>query len=220
MIGKKLGQKLALALTAVTGLLGSTTGCSSLSGFQNEFRYNRSMDEFVAGYRNSAWSAKAWHCRKHQFCNERYLHDFCRGFRAGYESVADGGNSCTPAFPSREYWGWKYQSAEGQAKVSAWFAGYPHGAKAAEEDGVGNWTQIQTSTGIQSEYAQFGQMQNAQVGMYPIPAAGGQPTGQTIQQADPAKKSNSAAPDVDETKSVLENSKEEVKPLNFLQPAR
>ncbi len=34
--------------------------------------------------------------------------------------IADGGNGCTPAFPPRQYWGWKYQSAEAKPK-------WPHG---------------------------------------------------------------------------------------------
>ncbi len=63
-------------------------------------------------------------------------------FGPANEAVADGSDGCTPSFPPNTYWGWRYQSAEGQAKVAAWFSGYPHGARAAEEDGVGNWTQI------------------------------------------------------------------------------
>lgn len=158
---------LAIASIGIGGL-----GCSSFSGFSNHIQYNSSWNDFVAGYRNSVWSAKAWNARKHQFCGEKYLHDFSVGFRAGYEDVASGSNGCTPAFPPREYWSWKYQSAEGQAKVAAWFSGYPHGARAAEEDGVGNWTQIQTSTTIQTEYAQHGKMTEQEVGMYPIPQSG------------------------------------------------
>ncbi len=149
-------------------------GCSALGGLSDELKYNRAMDEMVTGYRNNAWSAKAWHRRKHQFCREKYLTDFCNGFRAGYQAVADGSDGCTPAFPPKEYWGWKYQSAEGQAKVAAWFSGYPHGARAAEEDGVGNWTQIQTSSNIQAEYQQFGLIPAQQGAIYPIPMQVGQ----------------------------------------------
>lgn len=163
------GTRWAIAVLVAIGSVG-TSGCSGLTGLQNTVHYNRTWDDFVAGYRNSAWSAKAWHRRKQQFACEKYLVDFSKGFRAGYESVADGGNGCTPAFPPSEYLSWRYQSAEGQAKVSAWFAGFPHGARAAEEDGVGNWTQIQTSNSIQQEYAQNHLMQKDHVGMYPIPA--------------------------------------------------
>ena len=72
--------------------------------------------------------------------------------RDGYEAVAGGKDGCTPALTPQQYWSWQYQNAEGQGKAAAWFAGYPHGARAAEEDGIGNWSQIQTSANIQSEY--------------------------------------------------------------------
>ncbi len=117
-------------------------------------------------------ATKAWHRRKHAFCNHNHLAEMCAGFEAGYLSVADGGDGCTPAFAPREYWGWEYQTAEGQRKVAAWFEGFPHGCRAAEEDGIGNWTQIQTSYGVQKEYHQAGLMaENQQPGMYPMPEA-------------------------------------------------
>lgn len=166
----KLGRNLIVLASAAIGV--GSLGCSGFSGISHQISHNSAWNDFVQGYRNSVWSAKAWHCRKNQFCGEKYLHDFSVGFRAGYEDVAAGSNGCTPAFAPREYWGWKYQSAEGQAKVAAWFSGYPHGARAAEEDGVGNWTQIQTSSGIQKEYCQFGMMGSEEVGMYPIPESG------------------------------------------------
>lgn len=158
------------ALMASTAL--SFTGCGAFRGAQDSWAYNSGWNEMMMGYRNQAWATKAWHRRKHHFCNHQHLHEFYEGFRAGYMDVADGGTGCTPAFPPRQYWSWKYQSAEGQQKVSAWYAGYPHGARAAEEDGIGNWTQIQTSYGIQKEYSQHGLMgEGQQPGMYPMPEA-------------------------------------------------
>jgi hypothetical protein len=58
-----------------------------------------------------------------------------------------------PGLPPRHFWTWKFQTGEGQAKVAAWFAGYPHGAKAAHEDGAGNFQQIQVSHIIEMEYS-------------------------------------------------------------------
>ena len=120
------------------------------------------------GHRNRSSASKAWHCRKHHFCNEKYLKEFSQGFKAGYLGVSDGGTGCTPAFPPREYWGWKYQSCEGQARVAAWYSGYPHGSRAGEEDGNGHWTQIQSSSSIQQQYAQNGMLNQSASGMYPI----------------------------------------------------
>ncbi len=126
----------------------------------------------MMGYRNEAWANKSWHARKHQFCREKHMHEFAEGFRAGYMGIADGADGCTPAFAPRQYWGWKYQSAEGQEKVSAWYAGYPHGARAAEEDGIGSWTQIQTSANVQQRFAEQGLLGPGQsAGMYPMPQA-------------------------------------------------
>lgn len=140
-------ERLARLLGSVfagAAVIAATTGCSSLSGLSASLEHCECVDDFVVGYRNSALAAKAWHEHKHCYANQPYIDHFEAGFRAGYESVAAGGNGCTPSIAPREYWGWKYQSPEGQAKVSAWFQGFPMGAKAAEEDGVGNWSQIPT----------------------------------------------------------------------------
>ncbi len=149
--------------------ISTTIGCNALTGLQNTVAFNSSWDEFVTGYRNSAWASRAWYARRPYFIGQPYLEDFGQGFRDGYQNVADGGDGCTPAFPSRKYWGWRYQSPEGQGKVAAWFAGYPVGVQAARDDGVGYWTQLQTSSGIQQEYIQSGMMPEHQMGMYPIP---------------------------------------------------
>jgi hypothetical protein len=117
-----------------------------------------------------AWAAKrAWNDRFTCFENQPHVRDFANGFKAGYIDVADGGTGCVPTFPPRDYWGWKFQSCEGQARVSAWFAGYPHGARAAEEEGIGNYYQIQTSMNIQQQYAQHGRLDPAYQGIYPVP---------------------------------------------------
>jgi hypothetical protein len=158
----------ALVASTISGL----SGCTAVGGAKNSWNYSSMMNEMMMGYRNEAWGNKAWHNRKHQFCREKHLHEFCEGFRAGYAAVTDGAEGCTPAFPPRQYWGWKYQSAEGQEKVAAWYAGFPHGARAAEEDGIGTWTQIQTSNNVQRRFEENGMLGPGQsVGMYPMPEA-------------------------------------------------
>ena len=144
-------------------------GCTAFTGLNNSWQYNGYWNQTMMGQRNKSSASKAWHCRKHHFCNEKYLKEFSHGFRAGYMDVADGGKGCTPSFPPREYWGWKYQSCEGQARVAAWYSGYPHGARAADEEGIGHWTQIQTSSAIQHQYSQHGMLNAESSGMYPIP---------------------------------------------------
>ena len=116
-----------------------------MNGLQQAVVHNECIDDFLLGYRNRAWSAKAWHNHKDQFCDQSHMPDFCAGFRQGYEDVAGGSGGCTPPLPPESYWGWRYQSVEGQGKVGAWFSGYPHGARAAEEDGIGSWATIRTT---------------------------------------------------------------------------
>ncbi len=163
-------KRLAILLLASSATV-PLAGCSAFTGLNNSWQYNGYWNQTMMGHRNKSSASKAWHCRKHHFCNEKYLREFSQGFRAGYMDVADGGKGCTPSFPPREYWGWKYQSCEGQARVAAWYSGFPHGARAAEEDGIGTWTQIQTSSAIQQQYAQHGMLNAESSGMYPIPQA-------------------------------------------------
>lgn len=148
-----------------------SVGCTAWTSVNNYWRYNPYWNESMLAYRNRSAASKAWHCRKHHFANQRCLKEFAEGFKAGYSNVADGGNGCTPAFPPRDYWGWRYQSCEGQARVAAWFAGFPHGARAAEEEGIGHWTQMQTSANIQNQYVQNGLLNSTHNGVYPIPSS-------------------------------------------------
>lgn len=104
------------------------------------------------------------------YSSEPQISSFGEGFRDGYMSVANGGNGCVPALPPRNYWSWRYQSLEGQAKVAAWYAGFPYGAAAAEEDGAANYQMIQVSNLIEAQYSpdfQNGICPCDSEGMYP-----------------------------------------------------
>lgn len=150
-----LGRRQA-AVVAVLALMSiSTAGCSVVHNGFTALTNNNSWNDTVVVLRNRSYSAKAWHKRKHNFCNEKHQQDFCNGFRAGYEAVCSGSDGCTPAFPPSEYWSWEYQSGEGRARTSAWFTGYPYGVQAAEEEGAANWHQIQLSPNMRN------QLQNA-----------------------------------------------------------
>lgn len=166
-------KKQLLGVAAAALMATSFTGCMTVHNGWEALSSNGSWNDTVVVLRNRSFSAKAWHRRKHHFCKERYLKDFSSGFRAGYEDVAAGGGECTPAFPPQEYWGWDFQSSEGHARSSSWFAGYPQGARAAEEDGLGSWQQIPMSSGMQSEYQQTGTFTH-QGALYPIPDADSQ----------------------------------------------
>lgn len=136
-----------------------SAGCSFWSGIQRNLTRQEGLDEFMVSYRNSAWAARAWHCSRDAHGNHAYLSDLEAGFRQGYEDVAAGGNGCLPLICPQSYWGWQYQSADGQNRMNAWFEGYPLGAKAAEQDGIAHWGAVGTS-------------------LPPVPAAGHNATGQ------------------------------------------
>lgn len=158
-----------LVTASLIVVLACSSGCTLVHNAHKLCTQNDSWNEAVLVMRNRSWATKAWHKRKHNFCNQKYSSDFAAGFRQGYEDVANGSNGCTPATPPRNYWTWEFQSGEGQSRTAAWFSGYPQGARAAEEDGVGNFAQIQLSSSLQSEYQQAGMLpKGAQV--YPIQA--------------------------------------------------
>lgn len=154
-------------------LLTLPTGCSAFNAIRNNLSYNRNFDDAVNRYRVRAIAARAWHARKHNFANVEHLGDFAAGFQAGYSEVAQGGDGCTPGFPPRSYWGWQYQSPVGQAKVGAWFAGYPHGARAAEEDGIGEFRDFQLSHQLNKELRRPAAGTAVYESLEPVPAMPG-----------------------------------------------
>jgi hypothetical protein len=129
------------------------SGCALTQGIENYIAYNDSCNDFVMGWRNDVWARQAWHEQKEQFSGHQEFRAFGAGFRDGYIGVASGGNGCPPPVPPRKYWSWHYQTPEGQCKVAAWFEGYAHGARAAEEDGAGNFQDIQVSYAIEAQYS-------------------------------------------------------------------
>lgn len=171
------GRRKAAIVAALTLVTLTTTGCSVVHNGYSAVSKNGSWNDTVMVLRNRSYSAKSWHRRKQNFCNEKHASDFRNGFRAGYEAVCSGSDGCTPAFPPSEYWSWEYQSGEGQARTSAWFAGYPQGVRAAEEEGTANWHQVQMSASLQSQLQNTGMMTH-QGAVYPIPDTSGQPYGQ------------------------------------------
>ncbi|MEZ6137232.1 MAG: hypothetical protein R3C53_20270 [Pirellulaceae bacterium] len=160
-----------LGLASAVVLLTGMSGCMTVHNGYKALTSNGTWNDTVVVLRNRNFSAKAWHRRKHNFCNEKFNKDFCAGFRAGYEEAANGADGCTPAFPPKEYWSWEFQSAEGQGRTSAWFAGYPQGVRAAEEDGIVHWNQLPMGANLQAQYQQSGTV-NHQGAVYPIPADG------------------------------------------------
>jgi len=175
---------------AVYGLVilagGASSGCISADSIKAYLQYNDSSNDFVMGWRNTVWARQAWHARKAQFVDEPQFHAFGQGFRDGYVAVASGGNGCPPPLPPRRYWNWRYQTAEGQGQVAAWFAGYPHGARAADEEGAGLYQQIQVSHPIEVQYSpEFQSAAGAEQMIRDLMPGAVQPGGPPLEQVMP-----------------------------------
>lgn len=127
------------AAGAVALMLATSPGCSLLNNAYKQLRKSEHLDEFMISHRNKVFAARAWHRIRHCYKDRANLGEFKAGFFAGYNDVANGSDGCLPCVAPSQYWGWKYQSPGGQAAIDAWFAGYPLGVKAAEQDGIGYW---------------------------------------------------------------------------------
>nr|WP_231602598.1 hypothetical protein [Neorhodopirellula pilleata] len=134
-----LGLSLGLVATGMTG-------CTMLGGLQSKVSNSDCLDEFMVSHRNKVMAARAWMKVRHCYRNHCYPKDLQAGFIAGYLEVATGGSGCTPTVVSPQYWGWRHQCGNGQAAINAWFEGFPLGAKAAEQDGIGAYNQIRLNT--------------------------------------------------------------------------
>lgn len=171
-------RQTAMRLALFVCLTFVCSGCSLTKGLRDYIAYNDSCNDFVMGWRNNVWSRQAWHEQKGYFADHPELRAFGQGFRDGYRDVAGGGSGCPPPVPPRKYWTWKYQTAEGQCKVAAWFEGYSHGARAAEEHGAGYFQDIQVSYAIETQYSpefQRGDYPNLHEGMPIMPEGSVEP---------------------------------------------
>ncbi len=150
---RTLIKALGASMLAVAAI--GSTGCTLTSGVCRVFTQSDCIDNCMINYRNRVLAARAWHERSHCYANHRFKSDFEAGFLKGYADVAKGGDGCTPPIAPSEYLGWRYQSSDGQAAINAWFQGYPLGAQAAEQDGVGSWGDIRPSQSQRPREAVF-----------------------------------------------------------------
>jgi len=154
----QLKRRAGLMVIIGASLLGST-GCNLLTSSVKVAAkdVHSWVDDSMSNYRDRTLAEKAWIRVRSEYRQHEYTNELKRGFIAGYQAVAGGGNGCTPPIAPSEYWGWKYQSPFGQAAVRAWFEGYPLGAKAAEEDGIGNWSRVQLNLRQPQEFQAIGE---------------------------------------------------------------
>ena len=123
-------------------ILAGSGGCSVLGNAYGYVKRADCLNDFMLSHRNKVFAQRAWFREEACHAGQANLGEFKAGFIKGYIDVANGGNGCCPSVAPNQYWGWKYQSPGGQAAIGAFFAGYPYGAKAAEQDGLSNWSNV------------------------------------------------------------------------------
>jgi len=133
-------------------LLALASGCAQVKGLQDQLSYNDGLYQLTTRWRSSARAGCAWKRHAAEFCGQPYLRDFGAGFRQGYVDVANGEDGCPPPLPPRDYWASGCDTGEGQCRSEAWYAGYPCGVQAAEQDAAGVFRPIRPSTQIRQAY--------------------------------------------------------------------
>jgi hypothetical protein len=128
------------------------SGCATLRGLDDQLRYNDGTYQFGSRLQNYCRAFCVWHLRAAHFRGEPHRHDFAAGFRQGYCDVASGEDGCLPPLAPREYWNCSFENPEGQGRITAWFAGYSHGAAAAEEEAAGVFRPVRVSATIQRRH--------------------------------------------------------------------
>ena len=181
-----------LALLVFSLLIIPNVGCQSWSHVRDSFFFCEPIDGAIHSYNCHRAAKRAWADRYDNYCDRECADHFGAGFRDGYADVAKGGTGCPPPLPPRRYWGWRYQNAAGQQGVAAWFDGYPAGARAAEEDGVSNWSRMQTSYIIDAQYAA---RMNGAKRAGPLPAVGAFPGEELEEVPAPALAAPVVAPE-------------------------
>jgi hypothetical protein len=108
-----------------------------------EYRRNRALAD-------AAWEETAGH-----MLTAPVSTDYVIGFKQGYVDYLEaGGPGEPPPVPPRYYWGFRYQTPDGQAAIQDWFAGFRHGTEAALASGYRRSIVIPSSgrTGLDRPY--------------------------------------------------------------------
>ena len=118
-------------------LVGFLSGCYDIEDGFNDFMISSKIQT------TAHWS---WFSNRSLYRDVDHSCHFAKGYTAGYQNVAGGGNGCQPILPPRNYWKVCYQSAKGQCKIQAWFDGFSHGGLAAAQDNASLYSRIPTSS--------------------------------------------------------------------------
>ena len=143
-----IGEASRYAIFGFAILASLCGGCASFNQGCASFNHSSSTsctDVFFCGWRDHVWAKRAYH-QRFATCGDRHPSHYRRGFLAGYSAVCNGEDGYAPSVPPKQYWGYSYQSAEGNEMVTSWFGGYPEGVRAATDDGSGMYRDVQVSS--------------------------------------------------------------------------
>lgn len=135
-------------------LLLLVTTFSSVGCYGTHLSPTMVTDRCFTSFRDNVWAKRAYHLRYSEFCESKHPRHFRQGFIAGYVAVCNGEDGYTPPTPPRDYWSYKFQTAEGAEMIDCWFAGFPEGVKAATQDQAGAYRDMKISTMIDNALEQ------------------------------------------------------------------
>lgn len=147
-------QRMRTILAA--GVCALAVGCELPVGIGLEvFRYSTqnlieaplsARDDCVERSRNRRLAEEAWKDVQQAAPDQPYTVHYARGFKDGFaDFLYAGGSGEPPVVPPRPYQGVAYETPEGQQAVENWFAGFRHGARAAQESGLRNLVVVPVS---------------------------------------------------------------------------
>jgi len=132
----------------IIGLCSLAQGCSPLADDTRSLiiepiQYCEPLDDLIASSRSRTFANSAWVELKQNHPEQDYSPDYETGFKSGFAHyLYAGGTGGLPPVPPRPYWRSRYQTPEGYLAVQDWFAGFRHGAAAAQESGYRQWMTV------------------------------------------------------------------------------
>jgi hypothetical protein len=126
-------------------------GCSMLeSGLRTlviePAHYCENANRWWSCQLNKLLAQRAWEEIVYSDPTQNFSSAYADGFKKGYADFLEYGVSgSTPPVPPRRYWKAHHETPEGIQAMQEWFAGFQHGATAAQASGLRQWFVIPTS---------------------------------------------------------------------------
>jgi hypothetical protein len=153
------------------GVFALCQGCNLAVNFSRDvaYEFERASHQFLECARDRRLAAAAWNEVQESVPEGVYSTDYARGFKDGYaDYLYAGGTGEPPLLPPKHYWGVGYETPDGVQAIQEWFAGYRHGAAAAEQSG---YRQVVTIPLSSSDTAELSQLPTASLAIAPRLAA-------------------------------------------------